>query len=80
MGDVREQACCGRPGPCLTQLIVGTVNAGKASFTGAIASLREMNRRWPGPLRGLITSRSPLESFADLLLAKPGGIKNVLVL
>lgn len=62
------------------QLIVGTVNAGKASFTGAIASLREMNRRWPDALRGLITSRSPLESFASLLLEKPAGIKNVLVL
>lgn len=62
------------------QLIVGTVNAGKASFAGAIAMLRQMNLRWPEALRGLITSRSPLESFGDLLLAKPAGIKNVLVL
>lgn len=62
------------------QLILGTVNAGRASFTGAIASLREMNRRWPRSLRDLITGRSPLESFADLLLAKPAGIKNVLTL
>ena len=62
------------------QLIVGTVNAGKASFTGAIASLRQMNQRWPEALRGLITSRSPLESFGSLLLEKPAGIKNVLVL
>ncbi|HLY12525.1 MAG TPA: glucose 1-dehydrogenase [Planctomycetota bacterium] len=62
------------------QILLGTVNAGKASFTGAIASLREMNQRWPRALRDLITSRSPLESFADLLLAKPAGIKNILVL
>jgi threonine dehydrogenase-like Zn-dependent dehydrogenase len=62
------------------QLIVGTVNAGKASFTGAIASLRQMNQRWPDALRGLITGRYPLESFGDLLLAKPAGIKNVLTL
>jgi threonine dehydrogenase-like Zn-dependent dehydrogenase len=62
------------------QLIVGTVNAGKASFSGAIASLRQMNQRWPDALRGLITGRSPLESFADLLLAKPAGIKNILTL
>ncbi|HEV3027677.1 MAG TPA: glucose 1-dehydrogenase [Planctomycetota bacterium] len=62
------------------QLIVGTVNAGRVSFTGAIASLRQMNQRWPQALRDLITSRSPLESFGDLLLAKPAGIKNVLVL
>jgi threonine dehydrogenase-like Zn-dependent dehydrogenase len=62
------------------QLIVGTVNAGKASFTGAIASLRLMNQRWPDALRGLITGRYPLESFGDLLLAKPSGIKNILTL
>jgi hypothetical protein len=62
------------------QLIVGTVNAGRVSFTGAIATLRQMNERWPQALRDLITGRSPLESFADLLLAKPAGIKNVLVL
>lgn len=62
------------------QLIVGTVNAGKASFAGAIDQLQHMNRRWPAALRGLITGRSPLESFAGLLLEKPAGIKNVLVL
>ncbi len=62
------------------QLIVGTVNAGKASFTGAISSLRQMNQRWPAALRGLITGRYPLESFGGLLLAKPAGIKNILVL
>jgi hypothetical protein len=61
------------------QLVVGTVNAGKASFAGAIASLRQMNQRWPEALRGLITGRSPLEAYADLLLSKPAGIKNVLV-
>jgi threonine dehydrogenase-like Zn-dependent dehydrogenase len=62
------------------QLIFGTVNAGRDSFSGAIALLGEMNRRWPESLRGLITGRHPLDSFADLLLAKPAGIKNVLVL
>lgn len=62
------------------QLIFGTVNAGRASFTGAIESLQQMNRRWPQALRDLITSRSPLERFADLLLEKPAGIKNILVL
>jgi threonine dehydrogenase-like Zn-dependent dehydrogenase len=62
------------------QIILGTVNAGRASFTGAIGSLREMDRRWPRALRELITGRYPLESFADLLLSKPSGIKNILVL
>jgi len=62
------------------QLIVGTVNAGKASFAGAISSLGEMNRRWPAALRGLITGRHPLESFGKLLLERPEGIKSILVL
>jgi threonine dehydrogenase-like Zn-dependent dehydrogenase len=62
------------------QLILGTVNAGRESFTGAIEQLGEMNRRWPQALRGLITGRHPLEAYADLLLSKPRGIKSILVL
>jgi threonine dehydrogenase-like Zn-dependent dehydrogenase len=62
------------------QLILGTVNAGRESFTGAIALLGEMNRRWPRSLQGLITGRHPMEDFAGLLLEKPKGIKSILVL
>jgi threonine dehydrogenase-like Zn-dependent dehydrogenase len=62
------------------QVVVGTVNAGRESFTGAIAMLAQMNQKWPGALRGLITGRHPLEAYADLLLAKPQGIKSILVL
>jgi glucose 1-dehydrogenase len=62
------------------QVILGTVNAGRESFAGAIAMLAEMNRKWPESLRGLITGRHPLEAFADLLFAKPQGIKSILVL
>jgi hypothetical protein len=42
--------------------------------------LGEMNRKWPESVRGLITDRHPLEAFADLLFAKPQGIKSTLVL
>lgn len=62
------------------QVVLGTVNAGRDSFTGAIAMLAQMNQRWPGSLRGLITGRHPLDAYADLLLAKPQGIKSILVL
>lgn len=62
------------------QLVVGTVNAGRESFTGAIDLLGRMNERWPQALRGLITGRHPLEAFAELLLARPRGIKSILVL
>jgi threonine dehydrogenase-like Zn-dependent dehydrogenase len=62
------------------QIILGTVNAGRESFTGSIALLGEMNRRWPKSLRGLITGRHPMEAYAELLLEKPKGIKSILVL
>ncbi|MBI3854943.1 MAG: glucose 1-dehydrogenase [Planctomycetes bacterium] len=62
------------------QIILGTVNAGRESFAGAIALLAQMNQRWPESLRGLISGRHPLEAYADLLLAKPRGIKSLLVL
>ena len=62
------------------QVIMGTVNAGRDSVTGAIEMLAQMNRKWPESLRGLITGRHPLEAYADLLLAKPKGIKSILVL
>lgn len=62
------------------QIVLGTVNAGRDSFARAIASLGEMNRRWPRSLRGLITGRHPMEGYADLLLGRPKGIKSILEL
>jgi threonine dehydrogenase-like Zn-dependent dehydrogenase len=62
------------------QVVLGTVNAGRDSFTGAIEMLAQMNRQWPESLRGLITGRHPLEGYAELLLEKPKGIKSIMVL
>ena len=62
------------------QILLGTVNAGRDSFSGAIALLAQMNRRWPQSVRGLITGRHPLDDYADLLLSRPRGIKNLIVL
>jgi len=62
------------------QVILGTVNASRDSFAGAISMLGDMNRKWPESLRGLITDRHPLEAYADLLFAKPQGIKSIMVL
>ncbi|HZF00233.1 MAG TPA: glucose 1-dehydrogenase [Planctomycetota bacterium] len=62
------------------QLILGTVNAGRESFSGAIALLGDLNRRWPESLKGMITGRHPLETFGKLLFGRPDGIKNILVL
>lgn len=60
------------------QLLLGSVNAGRDAFEGAIRHLEIFNQRWPGPLRSLITGRFPVDACRDLLLGKPVGIKNVL--
>jgi glucose 1-dehydrogenase len=62
------------------QVYLGTVNAGKEDFEGAIHALDVINQRWPAPLRALISGRYPLDAYRDLLLGQPGGIKNVLSL
>ena len=59
------------------QLVFGTVNAGRDAFEAAIKDLGRFAEKWPAPLKSLITRRWPLESFADVLLGRPGGIKNV---
>jgi threonine dehydrogenase-like Zn-dependent dehydrogenase len=60
------------------QIILGTVNAGRDGFGAAIADLAEFKRRWPQVLPGLITGRHPIESFRELLLGPPSGIKNLI--
>jgi threonine dehydrogenase-like Zn-dependent dehydrogenase len=60
------------------QLILGTVNAGKDAFQAAISDLGSFLERWPDAVRALITGRHPLDSYRELLLGTPNGVKNVL--
>ena len=60
------------------QAIIGTVNADRAAFEGAIRDLGEFKKRWPHALASLITSRRRVDDFAELLLGKNTGIKNVI--
>ncbi len=62
------------------QAVIGTVNADRPAFEGAIRDLGLFKKRWPDALRALITGRYPLESFADLLQGKSPGIKSVITL
>jgi threonine dehydrogenase-like Zn-dependent dehydrogenase len=62
------------------QVVFGTVNAGRETFADAIAALRGFMERWPDVVGGLITSRQPLAAAREVLLGKPGGIKNVITL
>ncbi len=59
-------------------VILGTVNAGPATFPAAIEHLGLFLRRWPHALQTLITARYPVERYGDLLIGKTGGIKNVI--
>jgi threonine dehydrogenase-like Zn-dependent dehydrogenase len=60
------------------QVLFGSVNAGPAAFTAAIADLSLFMQRWPQHVRALITSRSPLDAAEKLLRGEGHGIKNVI--
>lgn len=62
------------------QVVFGTVNANRDAFEAAINDLGVFVKRWPAAVRALITGRYPIEAYRDLLLGKPGGIKNVISL
>jgi threonine dehydrogenase-like Zn-dependent dehydrogenase len=60
------------------QVLFGTVNANRDAFESAIQDLESFQSRWPDALGALITGRFPMESYRDLLLGAPAGIKNVI--
>ena len=62
------------------QVAVGTVNADREAFEGAIRDIGIFLKRWPEALRSLITGRYKIDQYRDLLLGKATGIKNVIVL
>jgi threonine dehydrogenase-like Zn-dependent dehydrogenase len=60
------------------QLLFGTVNAGPDAFTAAIEDLELFQRRWPGTLESLLTTRKSPEHCAELLMGPPSGVKPVI--
>lgn len=60
------------------QVIIGTVNADRPAFEGAIRDLGVFKKRWPKALNSVISGRYPMESYRELLLGKAVGIKNVI--
>jgi glucose 1-dehydrogenase len=62
------------------QVVFGSVNAGREAFEAAIQDLGTFRKRFPKALLALITGRYPMTAYADLLLGKPGGIKNVIAI
>jgi glucose 1-dehydrogenase len=62
------------------QVVFGTVNAARETFEAAIRDIGVFVKRWPEATRSLITGRFPMEAYADLLLGRSTGIKNVIKL
>ena len=52
--------------------------ADRAAFESAIEHLGVFQARWPEALGGVITGRHAMEDYRELLVGKPGGIKNVI--
>jgi len=62
------------------QVVLGTVNAGRDAYESAIHDLENFQKLWPDAVSALITSRNPPQDYRKLLLDKPEGIKNVIVI
>jgi len=60
------------------QAIIGTVNASPVDFADAIRDLGEFKKRWPQAVQALITGRHKIDSYRELLVGRPTGIKNVI--
>ncbi len=60
------------------QVVLGSVNSGRDGFEAAIRDLETFVERCPASVQALITGRFPVESFRDLLLGQPSGIKNLI--
>ena len=60
------------------QVVLGSVNAGRAAYESALAKLAIFRARWPDQARALISGRFAMEQFSDLLLGQPDGIKSVI--
>jgi len=75
-----EADCLMRDMVLKNQVIIGTVNADRPAFEGAIRDLGIFKKRWPDALRAVITGRYPMEAFSDLLKEKGSGIKSVITL
>jgi len=62
------------------QVVMGTVNAGRADFEAAIAHIAEFRTRWPDALGHLIAARHPADDAERLLTTHLPGIKHVIAM
>jgi len=62
------------------QVVLGSVNAGRADFENAVRDLGMFVRRWPEAVRSMISGRFPMDQVEGLLKNRVDGIKNVLAI
>jgi threonine dehydrogenase-like Zn-dependent dehydrogenase len=62
------------------QVVFGTVNASRTDYEAAIRDLGAFMQSWPDAVRRLITGRHPIDRGVEVLLAAPGGIKDVIAI
>ncbi len=59
------------------QVVVGTVNAGRADFEAAVRDIEAFLGSFPEAVRALITARIPFDGAREAVLSPPPGIKTV---
>ena len=59
------------------RVVFGTVNANRRHFEAGVQHLSEIEARWPGLLSRIITTRVPMNRFAEALQRQPGNVKAV---
>ena len=59
------------------RVVFGTVNANRRHFDSGAKHLSEIEARWPGLLSRVITSRLPMDRFAEGFQRSPAHVKTV---
>jgi glucose 1-dehydrogenase len=72
IGKIQQQIVLGN------QIIFGSVNANARHFAMALKDFRTIERKWPGVLEQLITTRLPWDQFKNWFGTRDRGIKTTL--
>ena len=61
------------------RVVFGSVNANRDYFATGVKDMRAIERRWPGALARLVTSRTPYADFADAFTRRASQVKSTIV-
>ena len=60
------------------QVVFGSVNANPRHFAMGLKDFATIEKKWPGVLKQLITTRLPWERYSDWFTQRGSGIKTIL--